>query len=137
MSALAEWMLRATGGSMALLALLHVGFAKRFQWKEETARMSMLNQQIFYVHCFFICLVLLMMAALLGIWPHLLLEGGPLARIVASGGAIFWFARLYIQWAYYDARLWRGKAFETMVHTIFTLLWCWYAVLFTWVAWHA
>ena len=35
---------------MMLLAILHAGFYKRFNWKDELPKLSLLNKQIFYVH---------------------------------------------------------------------------------------
>jgi uncharacterized membrane protein YidH (DUF202 family) len=103
------------------LAVLHLAFPARFQWKEEAARMSRLNEQIFYVHTFFVCLVLV----LFGVWTFLLVDSpGREARIIAGGISIFWFARLLTQLFVYDAAHWRGKAFETAVHIMFLCLWC-------------
>ena len=59
-----EWHLRIAGALQILLALLHLAFPKRFQWKEELARLSPLNRQIFLVHTFFICVVLTLIGAL-------------------------------------------------------------------------
>ncbi len=53
--------LRIAGTLLILLALAHVFFPKRFNWREELARLSLLNRQIFYVHSVFIGVVLLMM----------------------------------------------------------------------------
>jgi hypothetical protein len=34
----------------------------------------------------------------------------------------------------YSSALWRGKAFETAVHVLFTLLWTWVTSVYLWVA---
>lgn len=103
------------------LALLHLAFPARFGWKQEAARMSRLNEQIFHVHTFFVCLTLV----LFGIWTMVLLEDllSARQRALASGIAVFWLARLYSQWFVYDPVLWRGKKFETAMHILFTILW--------------
>lgn len=103
------------------LALAHLAFPARFRWKEEAARMSRLNEQIFHVHTFFVCLTLV----LFGVWTLLLADDLAFGdeRILASGIAVFWLARLYAQWFVYDSALWRGKKFETAMHICFSFLW--------------
>lgn len=127
--------MRFTGASLIGLAALHVFMPKRFRWKEEMARVSLLNRQIFYVHCVFICLVLVGMGLLCLVAPGSLLERTELGRWVAVGFASFWGCRLAFQWLVYDATLWRGKPFETLMHWLFTGLWLVYTGVFAWVAW--
>ncbi len=130
-----EVWLRLVGLSLIGLAGLHVFLPKRFRWREEMARVSLLNRQIFYVHCFFICLVLVLMGALCLLAPGTLLAPSELGFWVAVGFAFFWFCRLVAQWAVYDARLWRGKRFETVMHWLFSGLWLVYTGVFVAVAW--
>ena len=50
---------------------LHFFFPKRFLWREELSRLSLLNRQIFWVHCGFIVLTLLCVMRLfaaVGLW---------------------------------------------------------------------
>lgn len=105
-----------------VLAILHLAFPARFRWKEEASRMSRLNEQIFYVHTLFVCLVLV----LFGVWTFLLADSlrGREFQIIAAGIAVFWFTRLFVQLFVYDAAHWRGKTFETIVHILFLFLWC-------------
>lgn len=130
-----ETALRLAGASLLMLAGLHVFFPKRFGWREEFARVSLLNRQIFYVHCVFICLALVLMGALCLVWPGALLSPSFLGELVAGGLAIFWLCRLGAQWLIYDARLWRGKRLETAAHLAFTGLWCYYSAVFGAVWW--
>jgi hypothetical protein len=118
-----ESQLRIAGALQIALAALHLAFPKRFQWKEELARLSLLNRQIFVVHTLFICFVLLLFGSLSLLAPHLLLDATPLARFVLGGIASFWALRLVIQWCVYDVRLWRGDPFNTTMHVLFSLLW--------------
>jgi hypothetical protein len=52
-----------------------------------------------------------------------LLEPTRLSRLVLGGFATFWGLRLVCQWCVYDAALWRGNAFNTVMHGLFSLLW--------------
>lgn len=135
-----EGVLRLTGMSLIALALAHVAFAKRLGWKDDFANVSLVNRQIFYVHCLFLCLTLILMGLLCLVWPETLLHASPLGRIVAGGLCLFWLCRLLAQWLVYDSRLWRGKRFETWVHVIFTGVWTYYTALFGavwWSQWNA
>lgn len=118
-----EWHLRIAGALQIALALLHLTFPRRFQWKEELARLSPLNRQIFQVHTFFICVVLVLIGTLSLLAPETLLEPTRLSRLVLGGFATFWGLRVLCQWFVYDASLWRGQTFNTVMHALFSLLW--------------
>jgi len=116
-------LLQIAGGIQIVLAVTHAFFPKRFQWKEELARLSLLNRQIFMVHTSFICFMLIMMGALSLFAPQTLLLPTALSRLVLGGFASFWCLRLLFQWFVYDWRLWRGHAFNTFIHLLFTSVW--------------
>ena len=121
--------LKVAGVGTIVLALAHLAFPRRLEWREELARLSLLNRQIFWVHTFFVCLVLVMMGLLSVLATDLLLAPTPLARWVVGGFAVFWGARLFVQWFVYDSRLWRGNRLYTQVHVLFSAGW----VYLTWV----
>lgn len=118
-----ELHLRIAGAIQILLAVAHFDFPRRFGWREEFRQVSLLGRQVFYVHMFFICVVLLLFGALSLLAPQALLEPTRLSRLVLSGIAAFWALRLLCQWFVYDASLWRGNAFRTWMHVVFTLVW--------------
>jgi len=118
-----ELHLRIAGALQIILALLHLVFPRRFQWREELARLSLLNRQIFYVHTAFICLVMVLLGALSLCAPAALLEPTRLSRLVLDGIIIFWAVRLICQWFVYDSSLWRGQTFHTVMHGVFTAIW--------------
>jgi len=112
-------------GGVLLLGLFVLNFfvPRKFNWAEELPRLSLLNRRIFQVHAIFIALILLLMGLLMVALPRELLAPQPLARAVCAGLALFWLVRLWMQWFLYDAVLWRGKPFETVMHFAFTGLW--------------
>jgi hypothetical protein len=130
-----ELHLRIVG--VLLFALLSLNFVlpRRFRWREELGRLSLFNRQIFIVHAMFICLILAMFGALSLFWAPLLLESAPLPRVVLAGLALFWFARLLVQWFVYDRSLWRGKRFETAVHFVFTGVWLYFCTTYALALW--
>jgi hypothetical protein len=131
-----ETHLRLAGALQIALALFHLLFPRRFDWKTELARLSPLNRQMFLVHTFYVCLVLVLIGCLSLCAPRELMQPTRLARLALAGFALFWAIRLVFQWAVYDSALWKGNRFNTAMHWLFTLLWAY----LTWVyagAWFA
>ena len=122
-----EMYLRVAGALQIGLAMAHVFFPKRFNWKEELSRLSPLNRQIFLVHTAFISFVLLMFGGLSLFATRTLLQSGQLSRLVLGGLAGFWCLRLIFQWFVYDWRLWRGHRFNSFMQFLFTALWIYLA----------
>src|SRR5688500_5618087 len=123
--------LRVVGVAMLLLVVMNiVDVPRRFRWKEEMASLSLLNRQIFQVHAAFICIVLMLFAALTLALPRELLQPTPLARAVVGGVGTFWFLRLLTQCFVYDRRIWRGSRFYTVMHIFFTALWIYFTATF-------
>jgi hypothetical protein len=115
--------LKLAGLGLILLAFAHLAFPRRFQWREELARLSPLNRQMFQVHVFFIALVLVLFGGLSLFLTEALLLPGPLSRAVVGSFVLFWALRLYVQLFVYDRALWRGHRFNTVVHVCFTAFW--------------
>lgn len=128
--------LRLAGAGLIVLAVLHVPIARHLRWREDAARMSPVSTDVFHVHAFFICFVLVAMGLPCLIEPSLLLERSRPAVWGAWTLAAFWAARLYCQWFVYRRELWRGKKFETAIHWLFTGIWTALAALFTLCAAH-
>jgi hypothetical protein len=116
-------LLRIAGSGLILLSVLHIPIGKRLQWAEDCKRLTPVNESVFHVHTFFICLVLVMMGLPCLIDPSIFLTPSPAGAWIAWSFAAFWAIRLYFQWFVYKADLWRGKPMETAVHWWFTLIW--------------
>ena len=133
-----DWLVvlvRAAGVVMLLLVPLNlIDVPRRFEWKREMAGLSLLNRQIFWVHSWFICLILAQCGLLALLLTRQLLEPTPLARAIDGGVAFFWLLRLVMQWFVYSPSIWRGNRFYTVVHYTFTATWLLLFVTFT-LAW--
>jgi len=125
--------LRFIGLSLVFLALVHATFPKRFNWKDELCKLTLLNRQMFEVHCFFIALTLFLTGLLCLIFPDALTSRSELGLLVSAGLVIYWFCRLFCQFFIYHPSLWWGKGFETFVHVTFGLLWLYYVVIYGWI----
>ena len=115
--------LRVVGVLMAGLAVMNLFVPRRFAWREELARVSLVNRQIFQVHASFLILTLALLSALLLTSADALLEPTRLARAILGGLTLFWGARMLTQWCYYSPAIWRGHRFNTTVHVFFSGLW--------------
>ena len=123
-------LLQIAGMGLLLLAFLHIPIGKQLKWSEDAKRLSPVNESIFHVHTFFICVVLVMMGLPCLLEPSIFLEKSRTAAWLTWSVSGFWALRLYFQWFVYQADLWRGKRMETAVHLWFTLVWTGLTVLF-------
>jgi hypothetical protein len=122
--------LRIVGLAMAGLAVLNLFIPRRFRWREELARLSLLNRQIFQAHAIFLVLTLGLFSALLLTSSDALLEPTPLGRAILIGLTIFWALRMLMQWVFYSPAIWRGHRFNTVVHYAFSVLWVYVCAVF-------
>jgi hypothetical protein len=128
-------LLRIAGLLLLGLSASHAFFPGRLGWKEDLARLTPLNRQIFLVHTFFIVLVVTMMGILSLAFAGELLAPSPLARVVLAGLTLFWGARLVVQWFVYDKSLWKGNRLNTVVHVVFTVLWTYLTAVYGAALW--
>ncbi|MBO9730770.1 MAG: hypothetical protein J7623_19170 [Chitinophaga sp.] len=124
-----ELHLNIVGYLLILLSLLHCFFPTYFNWKKEFAAVSLLSRQIMYVHTFFIGLIIFLMGICCISAATDLLQTR-LGHLLALGCFIFWVIRLLFQFFVYSPRLWKGKRFETYIHVIASLLWCYLSIVF-------
>ena len=127
--------LRVTGAMIALLVLVNLVVPRRFHWREEMARLSLLNRQIFQVHAVFLVLILAMMSALLLTSADALLVPGRLSRALLTGLVLFWGLRMAMQWWFYSPETWRGNSFNTLMHIVFSTMWIYMTAVFGMARW--
>jgi len=94
--------LRAVGVVMAALVAVNLVVPIRYRWREETARLSLLNRQIFQAHAMFLVLTLALFSALLVGYADALVEPTRLSRAVLAGLTMFWGLRMLMQWFFYS-----------------------------------
>jgi len=114
--------------------LVHAIFPKYFDWKKDLAGLKLANRQMMHVHTFFVALTVFLMGFLCLTSSHEI-TGTPLGRKVALGLAVFWTARLFIQFFGYSPQLWKGKMFETTVHIAFSVFWAYVSAVFITISW--
>ncbi|KOY85171.1 hypothetical protein AD998_02495 [bacterium 336/3] len=121
--------LKIIGIIMVVLGIIHVIFPRYFNWKEDLKSISLINQQLMYVHTFFIGFLVFLLG-LLSLFSTQADFNTPIGSKIALGVSIFWGVRLFFQFFVYSSKLWKGKLFETIVHVLFSCLWVYFTVVF-------
>jgi len=117
------------GSLLMFLAIIHVGFPKYFKWKIQLKSLSLINSQMMTTHTFFIALTVFLMGLLCVTSATELVETN-FGKRISLGLSIFWFIRLIFQLFVYSSLLWKGKKFETIMHTLFTAFWIYISAIF-------
>jgi len=121
--------LKIVGIIMVFLAIVHVIFPHYFKWKEDLKSISLINQQLMYVHTFFVAFFVLLMG-LLCLFSVPEDYQTPIGSKLALGISVFWAVRLFFQFFVYSSKLWKGKLFETIIHILFSCLWVYFTSIF-------
>jgi hypothetical protein len=127
--------LRIVGLVMASLVAVNLIVPSRFHWREEMARLSLANRQIFQAHGIFLVLTLALISMLLLTSADTLLEPTRLSRAVLAGLTIFWGLRMLMQWFFYSPELWRGHRFNSVMHCVFSMVWIYVTSVFAASLW--
>ena len=127
--------LRLAGVVMASLVVVNLLVPRRFHWREEMSRLSLVNRQIFQAHSVFLVLTLALFAALLLTCGAALLEPTRLSRAVLFGLTVFWGLRMLMQWCFYSPLIWRGHRFNTVMHYVFSVVWVYVTTVFAVALW--
>jgi len=122
--------LRIVGLIMAALVVVNFYVPVRFRWREEMARLSLLNRQVFQAHSIFLVLTLALFSALLLTCAEALVEPTRLGRAILVGLTVFWGLRLLMQFFFYSPRIWRGHRFNTVMHVVFSATWLYITAVF-------
>lgn len=121
--------LKIVGIIMVILGIIHVIFPRYFNWKEDLKSISLINQQLMYVHTFFVAFFVFLLGLLCLFSPKADFNT-PIGSKIALGISIFWGVRLFFQFFVYSSKLWKGKLFETIVHILFSCLWTYFTIIF-------
>jgi hypothetical protein len=122
-------------GQLALVAA-SLAIPRVLRWGEDTARLRPLTRQVFWTYAGYIWTTNLCFGLLSTFAPRWLLDGSPLAGAVAGFIALYWAARVVIQFTYFDRSDappgWGPKLAEAALVCLFvflTLVYGWVALL--------
>jgi hypothetical protein len=123
--------LTVAGVLLVGLGVLHIALPAMLGWHRELAGASPLNREVSYVHCFFIGLACVLWGLLPLTAGSLLLQPGPVTRLVLIGAVAFWASRLVIQLTVFNRHARRSAAWLALC-TAGTVLWLYLTVVWTW-----
>jgi hypothetical protein len=105
------------GGVLSLtLGIFHVFFDAIFGWKQDLAKLYVVNAKVLYtVHVFLTPIFFFFAAISLG-FSRELARGGGLATFVVGFYAAFWFARGVWQFVYFDPKQIPASRRELTLH---------------------
>jgi hypothetical protein len=122
--------LTVAGVLLVGLGALHIALPAVLGWHHELAGASPLNREVSYVHCFFVGLACVLWGLLPLTAGSLLLQPGPVTRLVLTGAVAFWASRLVIQLAVFNRHA-RQSAAWLALSTAGTILWLYLTAVWT------
>jgi hypothetical protein len=111
------------GGLLHFVILIASGLAPRvLDWRASLAALHPFLRRLFWVYGCFIVLVIISFGALTLVNADELVSGAPLPRSVCAIIAIFWLARLAVQFLVFEARPFLTTTFLRLGYHGLTLL---------------
>jgi hypothetical protein len=93
------------------LALASLSLPRILRWPDQLRQLQPLTRRIFWVYAAYILGTNLCLGTLSALAPHLLLERTALARCVGGYAAVYWGARLCIQFVWFRGAAPRGLGY--------------------------
>jgi len=100
-------------------------------WKESLGKLDGLTRQLVWVHGLFIVLVIIGFGVISMLFASELAAGTPLARAVCLFIALFWAARLVVQFFVFDAKPYLKSGFLKLGYHGLTIVFAYHAVVFS------
>lgn len=103
-------------------------------WRRELGKLDRLSRQLIWVHGLFIVLVIIGFGTLTFFWPAELASHTPLARAVCGFIALFWGARLGIQFFVFDAKPYLKNWLVRIGYNGLTMVFIYQTAVMSWAA---
>jgi len=100
-------------------------------WRRELSKLDRLSPQLVWVHGAFIVLVIIGFGAISVALPGELASGTLLARAICGFIALFWIARLGVQYFVFDAKAYLQNAFLKLGYHGLTVVFLYHAVVYS------
>jgi hypothetical protein len=95
-------LLVGAGAAQLVLVVASLAIPRLLEWKADLAKLRPLTRQVFWTYAGYIWVTNLSFGLLSTVTPELLLDRSPLAGFVCGFIAVYWGARVLIQFAYFD-----------------------------------
>ena len=106
-------------------------------WRKALANLDPLFQQLVWVHGAFIVIVIVGFGLLAVLLPDQLAQGTPLARAICLFIALFWTARLGVQFFVFDAKPHLKNRLLAIGYHGLTVVFLYHAIIFSVAACHS
>lgn len=114
-----EWLLRAAAAAQLGVAAVNLSTVRLLKWHEPLERMPPLMREVFWVHTWFVSVVLAIFAVMTWRFGSEMAGGANAACAwLAAAIGIVWGLRTAIQVAYYSPAHWRGNTGRTIIHIV-------------------
>ena len=100
------------------IVLANVPLPHMLNLPENLTNVPRFIRQVFYVHWFYIALIVGFFAGLCFGFAHDLMGASPLGRFLSAFMAGFWLLRIALQWLYYDSCLLRRHGVLYLTYTV-------------------
>ncbi len=100
------------------IVLANIPLPGMLRIREHLINVPQFVRQVFYVHWFYIVLIVGFFAALCFRFAHELMGASPLGRFLSAFMAGFWLLRIALQWLYYDYSLLRQHRVLYLTYTV-------------------
>ncbi len=124
----------AGGVQLAVLAA-SVSVPRVFDWRGNLRGVDPFLRKLFWVYGVFIVMVIIAFGVLTLRHAPAMAAGEPLARWVCGVIALFWAARLFVQWAVFDPERFLTRWWLRAGYHALTLAFLYLVAVYSWAAW--
>jgi hypothetical protein len=123
------------GGALHFVILIASALTPRvLDWRTNLAPLHPFLRRLFWVYGFFIVLVIVSFGTITLLHAEVLASGTPLARSLCAVIAVFWLARLAVQFFVFDARPFLTNALLRLGYHSLTLAFIALVLIYGWAA---
>lgn len=123
------------GGALHFVILIASALTPRvLDWRSNLAPLNPFLRRLFWVYGCFIVLVIVSFGAITLLHADVLASGTPLARSLCAAIAIFWLARLAVQFFVFDAQPFLANALLRLGYHGLTLVFIVLVLIYGWAA---
>jgi hypothetical protein len=105
-----------------------------FDWRNNLADLPSFLRRLFWVYGAFIVLVIIAFAVLTFLHVNEMIEGVPIARSLCAFVALFWAARLFVQFAVFDPRPFLTSSYRVIGYHSLTIAFAALVFIYGWAA---
>jgi hypothetical protein len=131
-----EIAVRVAGVLLVGLALAHVFLPKLLGWREDVAKLRLINQHVFFAHALFIVVGIFLLGLICIVYPQALVDRSTLGLIATGAFTLCWFSRLCFQFIVFRGDITGTPKLDMAMHFTGTLLWLAFTIIFGSVFWY-